>query len=195
VASTIDELTGEKKRGMRTFVSKLKEASTWRVDRVLAKSLFGAAMLAALAACASSAPEGGAARGSPTPTPSSTNEASARPPVEAATERVRRTGAGKFNQYKFTYERTDREVTALFTPKLPWSDSSVVGAAREVIAASYEERSENFPRPVNWKHDGAAASAIKLEGNKYEYVFLPLKEEAGEVRKILFWQLPKGTTR
>ena len=88
----------------------------------------------------------------------------------------------------------------MFAPvRLPWNDRVVVAAAREVLVAAYDDRSENFPRPAVWQYEGAEANAIKLEAEKFEYVFLPLKEEgkdgAKQVRTLLFWQLAKGTIK
>ena len=132
------------------------------------------------------------------PTPAAA--ANAPPLADAEKAQVKRTGSGTFNQYKFTYRRAGREVEATFAPvRLPWNDSLVVAAAREVLVAAYDDRSENFPRPAVWQYGGAEARAIKLEAEKFEYVFLPLKEEGRDgvkqVRTIVVWQLAKGTIR
>jgi hypothetical protein len=119
-------------------------------------------------------------------------------PVGGVETGVEREGAGAFNQYKFTYVRQGGEVEASFAPELlPWDDALVVAAAREVLVAAYDDRSENFPRPAVWQYKGAETKAIKLEGVRYEYVFVPLREEGGRrrVRAIAFWQLPKGTIK
>lgn len=133
---------------------------------------------------------------------SSTNDA-ARPlrAPDISSDETRDEGAGTFNQYKFSYRRTGNQVTAKFAaPKLPWRDSVVVAAAREIIVAAYDDRSENFPRRVEWNYEGTSVNAIKLEGDKYEYVFLPIKDEATrdgtkEVASLVFWRLNKGTAK
>lgn len=114
--------------------------------------------------------------------------------------KAKRDGAGAFNQYKFKFRRAGDEVEASFAPlQLPWNDAVVVAAAREVLGAAFNDRSENFPRPVVWPYQGAQAHGIKLEGEQFEYVFVPLKEEGHDgtrqVRTIVFWQLAKGTVR
>jgi hypothetical protein len=156
------------------------------------------ALVVAAASCTTKrtdAPD--ARRATPTPTPA-VNATTAPTPDAAA----RATGAGAFNQYKFTYRRAGGEVEVSFTREaLPWNDALVVAAAREVLVAAYEDRSENFPRRASWQYEGAQTNAIKLEGEKFEYVFLPLRDERGDaagdrrVRRILFWQLAKGTVK
>ncbi|HEX8473224.1 MAG TPA: hypothetical protein VF666_04270 [Pyrinomonadaceae bacterium] len=110
-------------------------------------------------------------------------------------------GSGKFNQYKFTFRRNGNNATATFaSPKLPWRDALVVAAAREIIVAAFNDRSENFPRPVRWNYEGEQVSAIKLEGNDYEFVFVPVRDKESaegtkEVASIVFWRLNKGSVK
>ncbi|HEV2708038.1 MAG TPA: hypothetical protein VGV59_19120 [Pyrinomonadaceae bacterium] len=155
------------------------------------------AAVAAAPACTTRRTAAPAARRvSETPTPAAP---AALPTPDAS---ARGAGAGAFNQYKFTYKRAGSEVEVSFAPELlPWNDSLVVAVAREVLVAAYDDRSENFPRRAVWSHEGAEVNAIKLEGEKFEYVFLPLRDERADavgdrrVRRILFWQLAKGTVK
>ncbi len=154
----------------------------------------------AFSACATkerSAVSRNAASPTPAPTVRATPPAT---PNAAGQEQSKRAGSGTFNEYKFAYRRAGGEVETTFAPTpLPWNDQIVVGAAREVLVTAYDDKSENFPRAVRWPYQGAQVNAIKLEGEKFEYVFVPVKEDgkdgAKQVRKIAFWQLAKGTAR
>lgn len=166
--------------------------------RSIILTLLVALVTAAAASCTTKrtdAPDARRAVATPTPAVNATTA----PTPDAA---ARATGAGAFNQYKFTYRRAGGEVEVSFTREaLPWNDALVVAAAREVLVAAYDDRSENFPRRASWPYEGAQTNAIKLEGEKFEYVFLPLRDAradaAGDrrVRRILFWQLAKGTVK
>jgi hypothetical protein len=170
--------------------------------KIIPRLCLSAVAMLAMSACAADRrpPD---AKQSATPTPANSGGAAkvdAATPVDGRREQIRRAGAGTFNQYKFAFERAGGEVEATFAPtRLPWDDALVVAAAREVIVAAYDDRSENFPRPVVWPYRGAEVNAIKLEGENFEYVFVPLREEAAggtrQVRAIVFWQLAKGTVR
>jgi hypothetical protein len=86
------------------------------------------------------------------------------------------------------------QVVAIFpSPKLPRIDSTVVGAAREVIGTAYGDRPETFPRPAIWNYEGEERRAIKLKGKDHEFVFVPIKDDKGEIRSLVFWRLAKGT--
>ena len=133
---------------------------------------------------------------SPTPARTIAAAADPSPDVVDTAAQIRKAGSGKFNQYKFTYQRTGDQVEASFkSPRLPRSDAVVVAAAREVIVAAYEDKSENFPRPILWNHRGADVNAIYLEADKFEYVFVPVRADGGEINALVFWQLKKGTAR
>lgn len=160
--------------------------------------LLTAAIVAVSACCASQ--EGSRRAGQAAPAQSTPEIKAKTTPVEAVPEQSRGAGSGNFNQYKFTYRRAGGETEAVFAPAaLPWNDAFVVEAAREVLVAAYDDRSENFPRRALWQYRGQEVNAIKLEGERFEYVFLPLKEEgrdgAKQVRTIVFWQLSKGTVK
>ncbi len=130
----------------------------------------------------------------PSPTPTVATTAST--PVADEAAQVIKEGSGKFNQYKFSYKRTGDGVEASFkSPRLPRSDAVVVAAAREVIVAAYEDKSENFPRPILWNYQGAEVNGIYLEADKSEYVFVPVKTDGGEINLLVFWKLKKGTAR
>ncbi len=117
-------------------------------------------------------------------------------PVADEAAQVVKEGSGKFNQYKFSYKRTGDEVEASFkSPRLPRSDALVVAAAREVIVTAYEDKSENFPRPILWNYQGADVNAIYLEADNFEYVFVPAKTDGGKIDSLIFWKLKKGTAK
>lgn len=165
----------------------------------MTRALLSLVLVLAGAACVSRG-RNVATTNAPLPDAPTTGAADARAPdIEA--DQTTRTGTGAFNQYRFTYRRTGNDATATFsTPKLPWRDSTVVAAAREIIVAVYDDRSENFPRPVMWNYQGAEVNAIKLEGNNYEYVFVPVKDAGAqegtkEVASLVFRRLNKGTVR
>jgi hypothetical protein len=84
-------------------------------------------------------------------------------------------------------------VTADFpSPKLPYNDNVVVGAAREVILAAYGEKMENFPRRVAWSHEGAQ-HAIMLAGDGYDYVFVHVADADKRIPRLVFWRVAKGS--
>lgn len=121
-------------------------------------------------------------------------------PTEFQTRAVNEQGTGQFDRYQFTYRQAGESVMVSFAPvHLPWRDLTVVGAAREIIRTVYGDNSENFPRPVEWNYEGERTSAIKLEGNVAEYVFVPLRDEmkteTREIRALVCWKLAKGTLR
>jgi hypothetical protein len=174
-----------------------KKAGGERRERCLLLVASGLSALAFFSACAGSKSTP-ASNASPTPAASSSAARPTPAPVGGVETGVEREGAGVFNQYRFTYVRRGGEVEATFAPEmLPWDDALVVAAAREVLVAAYNDRSENFPRPAVWQYRGAETRAIKLEGVTHEYVFVPLREDVGgrRVRAIAFWQLPKGTIK
>lgn len=149
-------------------------------------------LLLSTAACArpSGRGEGTAAVGTPRPTPTARPPATP-PPVAEGAKKER--GAGVFDRYKFTFEKTGVRATADFpSPKLPYNDNVVVGAAREVILAAYGEKMENFPRRVGWSYEGAE-HAIKLEGKEYDYVFVHRADADRQIPRLVFWQVAKGT--
>lgn len=147
-------------------------------------------LLVALCACGhTSRQTGTAASPSPPPTP----RRNVSPSTNDEQEKSEASGKGNFNQYKFTYRRTGHQVVALFSsPKLPYVDATVVGAAREVISVAYGDRPQTFPRPATWDYEGVERRAIKLEGQNHEFVFVPIKDN-GDIRSLVFWQLAKGT--
>lgn len=126
---------------------------------------------------------------SPTPTPA--------PDISADT--TERAGEGSFNEFRFTYRRAGNEAEAIFAPRrLPWNQNVIVAAARELIVAAFDDRSENFPRAVEWARGGETTSAIKLEGERYEYVFVPdadARDGTKEARAIRMWRLAKGSVK
>ncbi|HEX5707085.1 MAG TPA: hypothetical protein VFX96_07305 [Pyrinomonadaceae bacterium] len=118
---------------------------------------------------------------------------------DISADATEREGASSFNQFRFNYKRAGNTAEAVFAPeRLPWNDNVVVAAARELIVAAFDDRSENFPRRVEWTREGEMVNAIKLEGERYEYVFLPVEEVRGgtkEARAIKMWQLVKGSVK
>lgn len=159
------------------------------------KLLFTVALLALLCACATGDRRGGSLTASRAPSPSSV-ATPATPPPDIEADATRREGAGSFNQYRYTFKRTGNETEAVFAPRrLPWNDNVVVAAARELIVSAFDDRSDNFPRPVEFSY---GVNAIKLEGERYEYVFFPVEETSGgvkEARAIRMWRLNKGSIR
>jgi hypothetical protein len=156
------------------------------------KTLLGAILIFATAACAQTARRDERAAAAETPRPSATARPPATPPpVDENAKRER--GSGVFDRYKFTFEKTGERVTADFAaPRLPYNDSVVVGAAREVISAAYGEKMENFPRRVGWSY-GESRHAIKLEGREHDYVFVHVTEDKKEIPRLVFWRVAKGT--
>ena len=113
------------------------------------------------------------------------------PPVDENAKKEK--GAGVFDRYKFAFEKTGARVTADFSsPKLPYNDNVVVGAAREVILAAYGEKMENFPRRVGWSYEGAQ-HAIKLEGKEYDYVFVHVADADKQIPRLVLWRVAKGS--
>ena len=158
----------------------------------MTRTLLIAFLLLSTAACAQTSrrDEGGAAVGTPRPTPTARPPATP-PPVDENAKREK--GAGVFDRYKFTFEKTGARVVADFaSPKLPYNDNVVVGAAREVILAAYGEKMENFPRRVGWSYEGAQ-HAIKLEGKEYDYVFVHVADADKQIPRLVFWRVAKGT--
>lgn len=155
------------------------------------------ALVAHAAACSRPAPRrenasnAADAGGTPRPAPPAKPPAPTPPPAD--TNAKKETGSGNFEQYKFTYEKTGDHVTAAFNaPRLPHIDGVVVGAARAVILSAYGEKMENFPRLVRWDYK-ETKHAIKLEGEKGDYVFIPVKDDNKEIPTLVFWRVEKGT--
>lgn len=131
----------------------------------------------------------GAKASSSTPTPA----------PDISSDATERAGEGDFNEFRFTYRRAGNEAEAVFAPRRPpWNQNVVVAAARELIVAAFDDRSENFPRAAEWTRDGQSVSAIKLEGERYEYVFVPesdARDGAKQTRAIRMWRLSKGSVK
>ncbi len=159
------------------------------------RALLSVALLVATSACAASERRAPPARDASTASAPAAAPSPAWPdvgPDEAARE-----GDGRFNEYRFKYKRTGNAAEAFFEPRrLPWNDNVVVAAARELIVAAFDDRSDNFPRPVEFS---VGVKAIKLEGERYEYVFFPVGESAAdgskEARVLKMWRLHKGSTK
>lgn len=158
----------------------------------MSRTLLTTFLLLSTAACAGSAPRGEGVAPAATPrTPPSARAPATPPPVDESAKREK--GAGVFDRYKFTFEKTGARTTADFSsPKLPYNDNVVVGAAREVILAAYGEKMENFPRRVGWSYEGAQ-HAIKLEGVEYDYVFVHRADADRQIPRLVFWRVAKGT--
>ncbi len=110
-------------------------------------------------------------------------------PLNAAKEM----GAGSFEQFKFSYVKTGEQVVADFKPlKLPHTNQNIViAAARNVIHLVYGEEMKNFPRLVGW-HYKEMKNGIKLEGDKYDYIFVPIKDAEKDISQMIFWRVEKG---
>ena len=158
----------------------------------MTRTLLIAFLLLSTAACARPARRGESVAAVETPRPTPTAKSVATPPPVDENAKKEK-GAGVFDRYKFTFEKTGVRVTADFaSPKLPYNDNVVVGAAREVILAAYGEKMENFPRRVGWSHEGAQ-HAIKLEGKEYDYVFVHVADADKQIPRLVFWRVAKGT--
>jgi hypothetical protein len=156
------------------------------------RTLLIAFLLLSTAACARPARRGESVAPAETPRPAPTaGPLATPPPVDENAKKER--GAGVFDRYKFAFEKAGARVTADFaSPKLPYNDNIVVGAAREVILAAYGEKMENFPRRVGWSYEGAQ-HAIKLEGKEYDYVFVHRADADRQIPRLVFWRVAKGT--
>lgn len=163
----------------------------------MTKGLLCAALLAVCCSCGGGATERAAA-----PARNGANAPAATPAPSApdiSADATERAGEGHFNEFRFDYKRAGNVAEAIFAPRrLPWNDNAVVAAARELIVAAFDDRSENFPRPVEWSREGEVVKAVKLEGERYEYVFVPVEEVRGgtkEARSIRMWRLVKGSVK
>ncbi|HEX7177549.1 MAG TPA: hypothetical protein VF240_19985 [Pyrinomonadaceae bacterium] len=159
----------------------------------MTRTLLIAFLLLSTAACAQTSRRGegvAAIETPPRPTPTAKSAATP-PPVDESAKKEK--GAGVFDRYKFTFEKTGERVTADFpSPKLPYNDNVVVGAAREVILTAYGEKMENFPRRVGWNFEGAQ-HAIMLAGDSYDYVFVHAADADKQIPRLVFWRVAKGS--
>ena len=127
-----------------------------------------------------------------TPTPAVKPQRMTAPPP-ADKNAPRQKGAGSIEEYNFTYELTGDQLTAEFpSPKLPHDQLIVVAVARKVIAVAYGEQMEGFPRPVEWAYKDTSR-AILLEGKNYDYVFVPITDERGDIPTLVFWRVTKAS--
>lgn len=158
-----------------------------------AKIFLNAVALFSLVSCASPARVENAPQATATPKTAPTARPPATPP-SIPENAERRSGAGGFEQYKFTYTKTGDQVVADFkSVKLPHTNQNVVvAAARELINVAYGERLENFPRLVAWEYR-EQKHGIKLEGEEYDYVFVPIKDADKDISQLIFWKVKKGT--
>lgn len=146
---------------------------------------------------------GGAREGTSAPSRGGTNpktsSSTPTPAPDISADTTERAGEGSFNAFRFTYSRAGNEAEAVFAPRrLPWNQNVIVAAARELIVVAFDDRSENFPRAAEWARGGETVSAIKLEGERYEYVFVPESDARGgtkEARAIRMWRLAKGSVK
>ena len=151
-----------------------------------------AAAVYLLLSCSQATPDQPRPHRDATPQRASTPRPPATPPPVPA-DAAKENGAGSFEQYKFLYTKAGQQVVADFKPqKLPHTNQNVVvAAARNVIRAAYGEEMKNFPRLVAWEYKNSK-NGIKLEGDKYDYVFVPVKDEDKAISQLIFWRVEKG---
>lgn len=148
--------------------------------------VFGMVILVFCSIFSACRPEGSAnVNGSnnvPVPTLSPVPAPSVFPSPSASLVRSEGEKEGKYMDYHYYYKIEGDTTVALFAKRyLPRDDTIVVGAIRDVIQRAYQDRTSGAPYLVE---TGTSGKAIRIDGAKYGYVVLPIKEDTGEVHSL-----------
>ena len=127
-----------------------------------------------------------------TPTPAAKPQQVTAPPPINKNAPIQK-GAGSIEEYNYTYELTGGQATVEFAPKkLPFDQGIVVAASRKVIETIFGEKMEGFPRRAVWTYKDSD-HAVLLEGQAYDYVFVHVRDESGDIPTLIFWRVEKGS--
>lgn len=117
------------------------------------------------------------------PSPNPLNNSSA--PNAASDEKE-----SDYKGYHYFYKQDGNKTVALFAKRfLPRDDTIVVGAIRDVIRKVYKEETYGEPYVQNTTAGGTAVRAIRVDGSKYGYLVVPIKEDSGEINSLTITQV------
>ncbi len=95
-------------------------------------------------------------------------------------------GSGKYSKYNYTYTENDGVVITLFKPFLPRDDTILIGAMLEMVNKVYGKHQISNLKPSIVNKGGR--SLIQFQGKGYNYLFLIVKQDSGEVNGLSMWR-------
>lgn len=95
-------------------------------------------------------------------------------------------GKGRYLQHNYTYTNKAGVVAANYRPFLPRDDTIVIGAMFELIMKIYGKHQITDLKPSIVKRNGR--NLIRFHGIGYDYYFLILKQDNGEVHGLSMWR-------
>jgi len=95
-------------------------------------------------------------------------------------------GSGRYLKHDYTYSQKDGMVAATFKPILPRDDTIVIGAMLELVIRVYGKHQITNLKPDIVNRNGS--NLIRFHGVGYDYLFLIIKQDTGEVHGLSMWR-------
>lgn len=95
-------------------------------------------------------------------------------------------GSGLYLKHNYTYTQKDGMVAAVFKPFLPRDDTILIGAMLELVNTIYGKHQITDLKPNIVSRNGR--NLIRFRGVGYDYLFLIVKQDTGEVHGLSMWR-------
>jgi hypothetical protein len=95
-------------------------------------------------------------------------------------------GNGRYLKHNYTYTQKDKIIAATFKPFLPRDDTILIGAMLELVNNVYGKHQIKDLKPNIVKRNGQ--NLIRFQGVGYDYIFLIIKQDSGEVNGLSMWR-------
>ena len=95
-------------------------------------------------------------------------------------------GGGHYLKHHYSFTQQNGMVAATFEPFLPRNDSILIGAMLELVIKVYGKHQIVDLKPNIVNRNGQ--NLISFHGKGYEYFFLIMKQDTGEVHSISMWR-------
>lgn len=97
-------------------------------------------------------------------------------------------GNGSYLKHQYTYTQEGSVTAAVFRPYLPRDDTILIGAMLELVNKVYGKHQIANLKPNIINRNGR--NLIRFHGVGYEYLFLIVKQDTGEVNGFSMWREP-----
>lgn len=95
-------------------------------------------------------------------------------------------GSGRYLNSNYTYTQKSGVVAAVFKPFLPRDDTILIGAMLELVMQIYGKHQITDLKPNIVNRNGR--NLIRFHGLGYDYFFLIVKQDTGEVNGFSMWR-------
>lgn len=95
-------------------------------------------------------------------------------------------GSGRYLNSNYTYTQKGGMVVAVFKPFLPRDDTILIGAMLELVIQTYGKHQITNLKPNIVSRNGR--NLIHFQGIGYDYFFLIVKQDTGEVNGFSMWR-------